>query len=350
MLTELKINNFKGIGSCSIKDLGQVNLFIGKNDSGKSTVLEAAYYLFQELTRPPHLRATMSKRSDVPAGISELWFNYETSSPVEISTDFDGVRINWRIILKHALPENTVSSNLFAGRTQVILLGENQYRERDFVPLAATTGNANIANIKESVEFRDKLTQYSSNMFFIDCTLKSHIREIESILARFKRVPKLESGFGEILDDVYGKGRNWEFIPQLEYPEEKRLAIKEAGRQKYFAGFGDGLRCCVGILGAAMSVKSTAIFIEEIESHQHSGSLSKIVKHLVRISRENHLQIFLSTHSKDVWESLYRGVYLDDEKREKEEFRCFLLERNPDDGKVTAECTNDLQKITQALQ
>jgi hypothetical protein len=207
-----------------------------------------------------------------------------------------------------------------------------------------------IDNIRESEEFKRKLANFAMNVALIDCTLKSQTREIERVLARFKRESSLESKFGAILDDIYGKGKEWEFIPQLEDTEQRRLAIREAGQPKYFSGFGDGLRCCVGILGKAMSVKNTALFAEEIESHQHSGSLSKMVRHLVQIARENNLQIFLSTHSMDVWESLSRGVYVDDEEREKQEFRCFLVERNIDTGEVTAEYTDNVQKITAALK
>jgi hypothetical protein len=39
----------------------------------------------------------------------------------------------------------------------------------------------------------------------------------------------LDSRF-EILDDIYGKGKEWEFMPQQENPDAKRLAIREAGK------------------------------------------------------------------------------------------------------------------------
>jgi AAA15 family ATPase/GTPase len=345
MLAELKIQNFKGISSFNVKDLGLVNLFIGKNDSGKSTIMEAAYCLFGELKGFPQLQRLMTRRSNVSVGGSELWFKYDTNSQIEITAVFDEVRLDWRI----ALAANTIDSRLFAGKTQLVLIGRTQYSGSDF-SLTMSGSQTMIDNIRESEEFKRKLANFAMNVALIDCTLKSQTREIERVLARFKRESSLESKFGAILDDIYGKGKEWEFIPQLEDTEQRRLAIREAGQPKYFSGFGDGLRCCVGILGKAMSVKNTALFAEEIESHQHSGSLSKMVRHLVQIARENNLQIFLSTHSMDVWESLSRGVYVDDEEREKQEFRCFLVERNIDTGEVTAEYTDNVQKITAALK
>jgi AAA15 family ATPase/GTPase len=122
-----------------------------------------------------------------------------------------------------------------------------------------------------------------------------------------------------------------------------------AGELTYFSDFGDGLRYCVGILATAMNLRNTALLIEEIESHQHSGSLRKLIRHLVEIARENNLQIFLSTHSYGVWNSLARGVYLEDVETEKQEFRCFLVERDMETGKTTVETTDDVQKINAAL-
>ena len=41
MLSSLQIENFKGIKSGTISNLSQVNVLVGRNNSGKSTVLDA---------------------------------------------------------------------------------------------------------------------------------------------------------------------------------------------------------------------------------------------------------------------------------------------------------------------
>jgi AAA15 family ATPase/GTPase len=41
MLNSLEIKNFRSLESFQVKKLGQVNLIVGKNNSGKSSVLEA---------------------------------------------------------------------------------------------------------------------------------------------------------------------------------------------------------------------------------------------------------------------------------------------------------------------
>jgi len=41
----IKIENFRGIKSLEINDLARVNLFVGRNNCGKTSVLEAAFLL-----------------------------------------------------------------------------------------------------------------------------------------------------------------------------------------------------------------------------------------------------------------------------------------------------------------
>ena len=43
MFRSIKIENFRGIRTSEIDDLSQVNLFFGKNNCGKSSVLEALF-------------------------------------------------------------------------------------------------------------------------------------------------------------------------------------------------------------------------------------------------------------------------------------------------------------------
>ena len=43
MLSSIKINRFRGIRECKIEKLNTINIFIGRNNQGKSSILEALY-------------------------------------------------------------------------------------------------------------------------------------------------------------------------------------------------------------------------------------------------------------------------------------------------------------------
>jgi hypothetical protein len=43
MIRSIVVENLRGIKKCVIDDLRDVNIFIGRNGAGKSTILEAIY-------------------------------------------------------------------------------------------------------------------------------------------------------------------------------------------------------------------------------------------------------------------------------------------------------------------
>ncbi|RWX51302.1 AAA ATPase domain-containing protein [Candidatus Electrothrix marina] len=45
MIEQLEIKNFRGFSEYKIEDIGQVNLLVGTNNSGKTSVLEAVHLL-----------------------------------------------------------------------------------------------------------------------------------------------------------------------------------------------------------------------------------------------------------------------------------------------------------------
>jgi len=349
MLQHIKIQNFKGIKSCKVKDLRKINLFIGKNDSGKSTILEAAYYSLLEYYSAG-LQKIMARRTNVFTSGSELWFKYEVAKPIVLSTRINGMRLNLTLRISgneiHCEMSGSGGRDPRIKKRAVWKFAGNTYMG---VNLSLSIGiGIPINQLPITSKAKDRLTRFISKMSLIDCTLKSRTSDIEATLGELKISGK-DKQFGMILEDVYGKGKDWEFLPHRDKPSETRLAIRESGRLTFFSDFGDGLRYGLGILGSAMSSNNTAIFIEEIESHQHIGSLRKLIKNLVEISRKNGLQLFLSTHKFEVWNSLARGVYVDDVETEKKEFRCYVVEKDSNSGEVTAMHTDDITKINRVL-
>lgn len=196
---------------------------------------------------------------------------------------------------------------------------------RDFT---FTMGGAKIQSLPIHDVNRWELDRFTSNMLFIDSQSKSMISEIETELARVKYDAKSRK-FGAILKRCYGKGSSWEFLPHIDNPKEIRLRLREAGRSVFASDLGGGFRLGLSILSKIFNRTDSWVLAEEIENHQHSGSLRQLLQAIVEICRQNNLQLFITTHSADTWASLSRAVYLDDSKRDKMEFRCFVLEGNP---------------------
>ena len=349
MMTEATISNYKGIKNCQVKDLRRVNLFIGKNDSGKSSILEAIFHTCRECVEP-NLPVIMSRRTDVFTGGRELWYRYDTKSEINIGLRFpDGIiGLTARMVGDQIKTKLKVARIIAGGTTKKVAEVDGSIYNRRTLGIARHLPNL-VDTLKNYIPSKqEELATYIRDVVFIDCRSKLNLSHVESKLGEIKLAGKDEE-FGSILQNIYGKGREWEFLPHPDSPKEKRIAAKESGKRVFLSDFGDGFRYGLAICAIAMTVEGTAIFIEEIESHQHSGSLRQLIPNLIEISRKNNLQLFVSTQNYNAWSSFFHVAYKGDVKRRRKEFNNFIVERDVASGKVTAEPTSNVQRIVAEL-
>jgi AAA15 family ATPase/GTPase len=95
----LRVSNFRGIREGKIDGLASVNIFIGINNSGKSTVLEALYFLRASLNSKSVLGKSVLHellqrrvRRQIP-DMRELFYNYRIENQITIEASFDQNRV-----------------------------------------------------------------------------------------------------------------------------------------------------------------------------------------------------------------------------------------------------------------
>ena len=73
MIQDIKIENFRGITSLEIQDFKKINIFVGKNNCGKTSVLEALF-LVTGISNPSLSVTINNMRSLVINNIVDLKF------------------------------------------------------------------------------------------------------------------------------------------------------------------------------------------------------------------------------------------------------------------------------------
>jgi hypothetical protein len=95
VLKSLEIQNFKGIRQGKLDDLAQVNILVGRNNSGKSTILDALILLRCGIVQVDHLNVNGLEqiiRRRVNSGnlnFDEFWFQMKTETPIALTTQFN---------------------------------------------------------------------------------------------------------------------------------------------------------------------------------------------------------------------------------------------------------------------
>jgi len=161
--------------------------------------------------------------------------------------------------------------------------------------------------------------------------------------------------FGKYMQSIYGIGQNWEFTPSLDDPKEYRAAALVNDKPYFLSGLGDGFRFAASILGYAICNDNTSLLVEEIECNQHPGALKGMLKALIKLCLENNLQLFLTSHSKEVEETIFLDIFGEDPEQRERVFRCYFVNRNSKTGVIdckrvkTEENPDDWDKVNKAL-
>lgn len=329
MIHSAEIYSFKGVSKCKIDDLARFNLLIGKNNTCKSTVLEAIYFTMKEFTGS-HLVNALKRRTNAPFSAEELWYNYKLNKDVNIRLRFQNVDLS--MDLKFDEIHKMVSCGL-------TVADEARKKGASAVVSQYAGDFNNVRTIRYGIEMlgeldpvtRASISNYAANCLFLDSMRMNDVRSAEEILGEIKIKGKA-SEFGEYLQGIYGIGQNWEFLPSPYTSEYRATAIID-GIPFFLAGFGDGLRYAMQIIGRALMLNGSGLFIEEIESHQHPGSLKKIIPYLVDIAKKNDLQVFVTTHNPSIVWGYFEKEFPTDDERDKL-FRPYHVKRHLADGIV----------------
>jgi energy-coupling factor transporter ATP-binding protein EcfA2 len=343
MIRNVEISNFKGIKGCKIVDLSLINIFIGRNNSGKSTVLDAIYWACKEM-KEVALRDILTRRVRREVGRSELFYGYSDEVIPKVTLIFDGDReysFELNVVrepitgiqrpngVQTSLSPSTYS--LFFDRKvkESIEKYYLYYVDPRLQPVASPYPQPPTSLIDKRV------LEYAERCQF----LPSHVRldelwdHLDKALGEIKRKPVLEEDFTKRMGEVYGVSA-YEYVPMSEMPDQRRVAFTEE-KLRIFGDFqGAGVQRGGLILSLLELLHNTAMFVEEIETYQHPEALRTLIKHTIELSEKNNVQLFVTTHS--YYDALRFFKHLCEKK---DELRCYLLKRT--EGVVEVERVED---------
>lgn len=101
MFKEISIKKYRGISSADIKDCRRINVFFGKNNCGKTSVLEAIFLLSGQSN--PILPFNVNAFRGYTSLVSEndvryIFYNLDTTYPIEIASEAGGRNLKISLI------------------------------------------------------------------------------------------------------------------------------------------------------------------------------------------------------------------------------------------------------------
>lgn len=337
MLRRFEIEAFRKLESVSLEDLSEFNLIVGKNNSGKTSILEAvAVGLAMGDAREilSIARKRDSRSNVVLAGPSYLSDIVSWMFPAP-STSFWDVSFSGQIGLNYSTADRDVNVKMSCRRIFLDPSEEPRHRSHsqdDFEPLR---GIEVTTAIVEKLPLDDRLQEIAEVCFSLggrsvdrNSAITRHpIKKImpfeyispyshrnsnssESFVRRLQN----ESDKVDLLNllrDIDSDIADFSYEPFLgnHHSRGGRAIIKTSeGKYVPLSVLGDGVRR-VFELGAALHYsKNGILLIDEIEAGFHVGMLGGVYLWLTNKARQNNVQIIASSHSLEAIQAMVEAA------------------------------------------
>lgn len=326
MLDSIYIRNYRTLENLSIGSLGRVNLIIGKNNTGKTTLLEAI-----------GIYATKGDFSF----ISQIFEERGESSRKKDTNEYD-ISKNLEM-LRSLFTNRTIKFNLDSAiviGTQETSLLEIQETNDQSVALRLVLYSDEVQRNAQGVRLNRKSIVTDSDLsevsvdiynvgFEINTGSRSVILPIESLPERFSfRASENKSTLQLIRTfniDRNINGRLWDNITLTEKeshviealriiePLTERIAFKESSSRERttiiklsnvdtpipLKSMGDGINRILTIILALVNADNGFLLIDEFENGLHYSVQEKLWEIIFKLSQKLNVQVFVTTHSED---------------------------------------------------
>lgn len=283
MLERLEIENFRGLDRLVVDGLRRVNVFVGANNVGKTSVLEAIY-LLQELQVSDAVRAVLQRRkyrATVDNSMAELFQRQGAEQPVRLLGS-DGANA-WTVAM--AADRDGYSATL----TRDPALPQSAAHK---YAVGAALGDSQRHGRKPAVFFDFAAMEDSELAERIGAAIVKRRRE--KLVAALQRVDPRVVGVDQYKLPKTNAVEAWVDVglPEL-------LRMTQAGH---------GLRYAASLFTELDRARDAVVLIDEFEVGLHHDVIAPVWQTIDALSRDNQLQIFATTHSYECLEAADRAM------------------------------------------
>lgn len=326
MLDSLDIKNYRNLKELRINSLGRVNLITGKNNTGKSTILEAiAIYatkgdlnlIYQLLgERGENFRTTEANKNSTESNIralSSLFTNrlvgFDKADAISIgsieNTLFGEEKSSEKSVslrfVKYLDEIQRDTQGIVTTRKRTVIENEVDKQLGNFkVGIETRLGNSSyILPLDEDRPFRIGFRGLGSNESFQFIRTRNIDREINGKLWDNITLTDKEKYVIEALKIIEPSTERIAFIE--ENPRERTAVIKLSNAPNVLPlrSMGDGINRILTIVLALINSDNGFLLIDEFENGLHHTVQEQLWNVIFNLAQKLNVQIFVTTHSED---------------------------------------------------
>ncbi|MBW4665287.1 MAG: AAA family ATPase [Chroococcus sp. CMT-3BRIN-NPC107] len=311
MLKSLKIENFRCFQSFELQQLGKLNLLVGTNNSGKTSILEAIQLLTSQFNLAS-LAEVMISRGE-----------YILGDEGGISRELD---------IRHLFYGHEINE----GSRFSIVAGERDNEEGMIVSVQHRE-QVSVENLQDFALVIESLGQEHETVKLPLSSLEDlqldYIRRVSRDLKNSAAKTQFVTSFSlttekmtELFEQIVLTPEEYLVIEALQTIEPSIECIATVGSGKYrrttgarsgfvvrlsdgnqripIGNMGDGIWRILGLTLAIVNARNGVLLVDEIDTGLHFSAMSDMWKLIWETAKRLNVQVFATTHSSDCWTSL----------------------------------------------
>lgn len=338
----IKIKNFRGIDHLEIDDFSRVNVFLGQNSSGKSSILEAVFLLSGMSN--PDLPLSLNKARTRNYRIAYLqdtryqFYNLDLNNTPDFSADqFDGISRHLQMKLSF-----TESDEMMVQSIDMPLIISEIERTPNTIEMLF-----DITSSSGTKSFRSSLFVNQSDVPSRQEPSKEYVEKNMAVLFSSDL---LSSNLNNDLSELFKRKQKDSLLNILTKFDNRINAIEILNNDVYI-GYsdveellpismsGDGLRRFLNIVAGSANPQNTIVLIDEIDNGLHYSAYKKLWEAIFALAVGTNKQIFVTTHSKETIQKL--NLMLTEHQEYQQEMRLYTIAKTLKKGHQAYKYTYD---------
>lgn len=325
MLETVKIEGFRSFRTFELKKLGRLNLLVGTNNSGKTSILEAIQILCSRTNLEP-LAQAMSDRGEYfiseeqgrgrEFDIRHLFNGHEIDLDSKFSVSGKNGQKQEQIIvsIKDGTNDSETGAKIVDSQlgneeiqTLEIKIDWSDGTEREEIGRSLSLeGGLSHDYIRRFRSIGIPKNSSTRTQFITSSSLKS-----SQMIELFDRVvltpeEKIVTEALKIIEPNIERIASFS-SPKFRNPESREgffVRLSDSNQRVPIGSFGEGTWRMLGLALATTCAKNGFLFVDEIDTGLHFTVMSKMWKLVWETAKRLNVQVFATTHNSDCWTSL----------------------------------------------
>ncbi len=335
MITQLRIEHYRGIQNLQLDDLARVNIIAGGNNVGKTSILE----VIRSIQNPQSklLWRTIGMRSGNRMDIN----TYEALLQLFPQNDYGALSIKYNYIYKNQSKAVEIRGDIekvFATRAELEEIPDRFIREQDYEEMETevleldywidneSIREDSVANVRgfrcrESVS---RGTDTGVKVVYVSPT--QHANSIEERLEEIFNGKSIHDEFVRIMRqfDPYFHTIN---LVNNSKNRGKRYVVFTENREEGLSldSYGDGMKKAMVLVSSLLKARGGVLLLDEFETAIHISAMKELFGWILKVAKELDVQIFMTSHSLEAITTVLRVAEEPDDIR-----MLTLLKRDSD--------------------